>query len=108
MPSCAARPRRRALAVSAFAVFTALACGGLITAAILVPAPVAALPLIAIACVGLPMLAAWQLASVHVALGGLRAALRRAPRHRPLDESAVHELRRSLARLPETEHPLGD
>jgi len=103
-----ARPRRRALAVSAFAVFTALVCGGLITAAILVPAPAAVLPLLAIACVGLPMLAAWQLASVHAALGGLRPALRRAPRNRPLDESALHELRRSLARLPETAHPLED
>ena len=88
-------------------MFTALVCVGLITAAILVPAPVAVLPLIAIACVGLPMLAAWQLASVHIALGGLRPALRR-PRVRPLDESALHELRRSLASLPETRHPLED
>jgi hypothetical protein len=103
----AAPPRRRALAVSAFAVFTALVCGGLITAAILVPAPAAALPLIAVACVGLPMLAAWQLASVHAALGGLRPALRRRRAHGPpLDESALDELRRSLDRLPETEHPL--
>lgn len=101
-------PRRRALVVTAFAAFTALVCGGLITAAMLVPAPVAVLPLIALACVGLPMLAAWQLASVHVAVGGLRPALRRGPRHRPLDESALLELRRSLARLPETEHPLDD
>ena len=100
-------PRRRALAVSAFAVFTALVCGGLITAAMLVPAPVAVLPLVAIACVGLPMLAAWQLASVHIALGGLRPALRRR-RVRPLDESALQELRRSLASLPETRHPLED
>src|SRR4051794_12669762 len=101
-----AAPRRRALAVSAFAVFTALVCGGLITAAILVPAPLAVLPLIALACVGLPMLAAWQLAHVQAALGGLRPALRR--RHPPLDESALHDLRRSLARLPETAHPLED
>jgi hypothetical protein len=108
MPFRTARPRRRAIAVSAFAAFTALVCGGLITAAILVPAPVAALPLLALACVGLPMLAAWQLASVHAAVGGLRPALRRAPRHRPLDESALRDLRRSLARLPETAHPHED
>jgi hypothetical protein len=101
----AAAPRRRALAVSAFAAFTALVCGGLITAAILVPAPLPVLPLIALACVGLPMLAAWQLAQVQVALGGLRPALR-SRRQAPLDESALHDLRRSLARLPETKHPL--
>jgi fatty acid desaturase len=102
-----AAPRRRALAVSAFAVFTALVCGGLITIAILVPAPIAVLPLIALVCVGLPMLAAWQLAHVQVALGGLRPALR-AGRRRPLDEAALHDLQRSLARLPETAHPLED
>src|SRR4051795_11626570 len=96
-------PRRRAAAVTAFAVLTALVCGGLITAAILVPAPVAALPLIALACVGLPMLAAWQLAHVHRSVGGTTQAIRR---DGPLDESAVHELRRSLERLPETVHPL--
>jgi hypothetical protein len=94
---------RRALAVIAFAALTALVCGALITAAILVPAPVAVLPLLAGACVGLPMLAAWQLAHVHAAVGGLRAALRR---RNPLDERALRELKRSLARLPETAHPL--
>ena len=96
-------PRRRATAASAFAVVTAIVCGGLITAAILVPAPVPVLPLIALACVGLPMLAAWQLAHVHTSVGGIPKAIRRP---RPLDESAVRELKRSLERLPETAHPL--
>ena len=107
MGSSTAAPNRRALAVSAFAMFTAVVCAGLITAAILVPAPVAVLPLVALACVGLPMLAAWQLAHVQVAIGGLRPALRRR-RHRPLDEAALHDLQRSLAQLPETAHPLDD
>lgn len=107
MGSSTAAPRRRALAVSAFAVFTALICAGLITAAILVPAPVAVLPLLAVACVGLPMLAAWQLAHVQFALGGLRPALRRR-RRRPLDHDALQDLQRSLAQLPEIAHPLDD
>ena len=103
MPPRTLSSRRRALAVSAFAVFTALVCGGLITAAILVPAPVAVLPLLAAVCVGLPMLAAWQLAHEHVTLGGLPTVLRRRKGH---EEEAVRELRRSLEQLPETAHPL--
>ena len=94
---------RRALAVTAFAALTAVVCGALITAAIVVPAPLIVLPLLAGACIGLPMLAAWQLAHVHAAVGGLSAALRR---RNPLDERAVRDLRRSLERLPETAHPL--
>jgi hypothetical protein len=95
--------RRRAVLVCLFTALTALVCGGLLTAAILAPAPAAVLPLVAVACVGFPMLAAWQLASVHAALGGLTGALRR---DGPLDERALEDLRRSLARLPETAHPL--
>ena len=49
------------------------------------------------------MLAAWELARAHAALGGLGPALRRGGR---LDEQALDELRRALERLPETAHPL--
>jgi hypothetical protein len=89
--------------VCAVAAVAALLGAGLLCAAILVPAPAAALPLLGLVCVGLPMLAAWELARTHAALGGLVHALRRGGR---LDERAVRELRRALERLPETAHPL--
>ena len=66
---------------------TALLCVGLLTAAALAPAPPPALALIIPLCVAVPMLAVWQ-ATVAVA-------------------SPVYELRRELALLPETHHPLG-
>jgi hypothetical protein len=87
----------------ALAALTVLLCGALLGAAVLVPAPVTVLPLLAVACVGFPMLAAWQLACAHAELGGLGSALRRGG---PLDERALRELRRALDRLPETAHPL--
>ena len=96
-------PRRRAAMVCALAVGAALLAAGLLSAAILVPAPAAVLPLLGVVCVGFPMLAAWELARVDAALGGLGLALRRG---RPLDERALSELRRALERLPETVHPL--
>jgi uncharacterized membrane protein AbrB (regulator of aidB expression) len=85
------------------ALVAALVAAGLLGAAILAPAPVAVLPLLAVACVGLPMLATWQLARVHAAVGGLASAIRRGD---ALDERALHDLRRALERLPETSHPL--
>ena len=96
-------PRRRAALVCALAVGAALLAAGLLSAAILVPAPAAVLPLLGVVCVGFPMLAAWELARVHSALGGLTSALRRGG---PIDEQALHELQRALDRLPETAHPL--
>jgi hypothetical protein len=97
-----ARPlpsHREALATCVFALVTAAACAALMSAAALLPAPPAALPLLVMVCVGCPMLAGWQAAA---ALPVLR--LRR-PRRR-LDERALVELRRELDRLPETAHPL--
>jgi hypothetical protein len=83
---------RRDLVLSALtAVVTALGCSGLLSAAILVPAPGPALTLIVTVSIGLPMLAAWDLSRVTAA--GAR-----------LDPAAM---RRQLERLPETEHPLG-
>ena len=89
--------------VCAVAAVAAIIGGGLLCAAILVPAPPAVLPLLGLVCVGLPMLAAWELARTHAALGGIVRALRRG---RPLDERALNDLRRALERLPVTALPL--
>jgi hypothetical protein len=70
-----------------------LVTAGVMLAAMLVPAPTVVLPVVIIACIGCPMLAAWELRD---SINGLR----REPR-------AVAKLRRSLDRLPETRHPLG-
>ena len=82
---------RRRLALScASVVLSAIVCAGLVTAAALVPAPPAILPLLILACVATPMAATFE-------LGRSLAAVR--------DPGA--ELRRELDRLPETPHPLG-
>ena len=72
-----------------------LSCLAICAAAILVPAPAAAVPLVALMCVGCPMFASWE---VPVAIDSLRA--RRG-------QKALAMLRRSLDKLPEVEHPLG-
>jgi peptidoglycan/LPS O-acetylase OafA/YrhL len=82
--------RRRATHAWSFAALTALVCGALLAAAVLVPAPVAVLPFVIATCLGCPMAAAYQ------------AALARAAEQDP-----AAELRRELERLPETPHPLG-
>ena len=97
------RPRLRALEAIVFTALTVLGSSALLAAGVLVPAPTAVLPLLAVACVGLPMLAAWHLAAAHAALGGIGPALRG---RKALDEAAVAELRRALEQLPETAHPL--
>jgi hypothetical protein len=84
---------RQALLTCLLAATAALACAALLSAAALAPPPPAALPFLVVVCVGCPLLAAWEL---PVALAVLR--------HRT---GAVGELRRNLADLPETEHPLG-
>jgi hypothetical protein len=68
------------------------------TAAVLVPAPLGALPLVIPVCLGLPALAALDVPeSVAVLMAARRARLGR--RH-------LLRLRRELARLPATRHPL--
>ena len=92
--------RRQAILVCAFAVITALMCAGLLLAAALVPAPPVVVPFVIAVCVPAPMVAAWELRpSVGVLL---------AERSRRRDEGrrALAEMRRYLAQLPETEHPL--
>lgn len=72
------------------ATFTALFAAALVVAAALVPPPVAALPAVALACIGAPMAATFELARAFTAV--------REPHDR---------LRRELEQLPETQHPLG-
>ena len=84
--------RRYAIARIAFAVLVVLACAGLVSAAALVPAPPLVLPLIAIVSIGGPM-------TVTPELQAGIAALRR-------QRDAIAALRRNLAELPETTHPL--
>lgn len=90
-PSVPARPRL----VVITAVFTALMAAGTCVVAILAPAPAVVTPLIAAICVGCPVFAGWE---VPGALSALRANR---------GEQALARLRRKLAELPETEHPLG-
>lgn len=97
---------RQAVMVCAFALLTALLCGGLLGAAALVPAPPAVLPLVIAVCIGCPMLAA---PDVPVSVAVLRVATRgiRRKRQDPLEPWAVDEMLSKLEDLPETEHPLG-
>ena len=89
----------RARLVLLAALVTALISAGVCSLAILAHAPVPAVPLVVAICIGCPLFAAWD---VPVALASLRAD--RAERHRG---QALTSLRRSLERLPETDHPLG-
>jgi hypothetical protein len=94
------RPRTRLEAILACtaAVVASLACVGLASAAMLVPAPADVVPVVATICVVCPLFAAWE-------LPGAVAALWTGPSARR--ERALEQLRRGLDRLPETEHPLG-
>lgn len=78
------------------AVITTLISVAVCAAAVLAPAPAAAVPLVVAICVGGPLFAAWE---VPVALSALRA--------RRTGQEALSMLRRNLDQLPETEHPLG-
>jgi hypothetical protein len=97
---------RQAKLVCAFAATTMLLCGGLFVAAASVPAPPMLLPLIAAVCIGCPIVGAWNLPISVAVLRGASAERRDRAGH-ALGTRALAELRRSLDRLPETEHPLG-
>jgi hypothetical protein len=75
--------------ICGLAIVTTIMCGALFVAVALVPAPWVVLPLAAIVCIGSPIVAAWNVPS---SIAVLRTVL---------------DLRRSLERLPETDHPLG-
>ena len=93
MPLLPIPNRRQALLTCLLAATAAVACAALLTAAALAPAPPGALPLLIVVCVGFPLIAGWEL-PVAVAVLRQRTA-------------AVGDFRRTLAELPETEHPLG-
>lgn len=88
-------PARAALTVIA-ALATALLSAGLCAAAIIAPAPTAMVPLVVVISVGCPIFGVWE---IPAAIASLRADSERG--------KALATLRRSLAQLPETEHPLG-
>lgn len=90
-PVSRAQPRLVLLA----ALFTALISAAVCVGAILAPAPGAAIPLVVAICIGCPMFAGWEVPNAIAALRSDRAG------------KALRKLRRSLAELPETEHPLG-
>ncbi len=85
----------RARLVVITAVLSAVVAVGCCIGAIVAHAPVAATPLVAVICVGAPMFAVLE---VPGALAELRMNR---------GEQALARLRRRLAELPETEHPLG-
>ena len=82
--------RRRVILVGLFAGTATLVCGALLTAAVLVPAPLTVLPFVIATCLGCPMAGAYELARAIAAVRDPHV-----------------ELRRELDRLPETQHPLG-
>jgi hypothetical protein len=78
-----------------FAALTALVCACLLGAAALAHAPPAVIPLVALVCIGCPVLASWHVPSALAAMG------------RREERAALADLRRVLDQLPETRHPLG-
>ena len=85
--------RAHASLTCAFAILTVLACAGVFTAAALVPAPLAVLPVVVLVCAGGSIVAAFEL---RRALSVLRR-----------EGGEIAALRRQLEQLPETQHPLG-
>ena len=91
--------RRQAIFGCVFAALTVLTCAGLVSAAVLVPAPAVVVPFLVATCIGCPMRAALDLpASI---------AVLRADRRARGDARLLAEMRRHLRQLPETQHPLG-
>jgi len=89
-----ARPSQPRLVLLA-ALLTALISAAVCVGAILAPAPAVAIPLVVAICIGCPMFGGWEVPNALAALRANRAG------------KAMARLRRSLDRLPETEHPLG-
>lgn len=99
--------RRDALLNCSYAFLAALACAGLLSAAALVPAPPAVLPILVATCIGIPMTAALDLRPSIAVLRRSEPPPAVAAGPEALDSRAIRSLRRHLARLPETDHPLG-
>ncbi|MEN3285264.1 MAG: hypothetical protein V7607_6404 [Solirubrobacteraceae bacterium] len=93
--------RRQAIFGCVFVALTVLSCAGLVSAAVLVPAPAVVVPFLVATCIGCPMRAALELpASIAV----LRAG--RTDRPTRGDARLLADMRRHLRQLPETQHPL--
>lgn len=84
--------RRRAALLWLLVLLCLLTSAALFGAAVLVPAPPAVVPIVALFCIGGPLLAGLQLPT---AIRALRSV------------SWTTRFRRSLEQLPETQHPLG-
>jgi hypothetical protein len=90
-------PRPGAVVIAA--LLTTLTSAAVCVAAVLAPAPIAALPLVVAVCVGCPMFAAWELAPAIASL--------RATRARRSASMALAKFQEGLRKLPEVEHPHG-
>jgi hypothetical protein len=89
---------RRARVVCAVVAVTGVVCAALATAAVLAPAPAVVVPVLVLVCIGLPMAATYDLpTAIHVL---------RNERAERLKRRDLRNLRRELADLPETRHPL--
>lgn len=92
--------RRHALLTCTLVVLTAVICAGLMTAAVLVPAPPVVVPLVVATCIGCPMIAALELPASIAAWRAGRTSGSAA------DARLLADMRRYLRQLPETQHPL--
>ena len=92
--------RRQAAVLCLFALLTVLLCGALITAAVLLHPPLAAVPVIVLVGIGCPLAVGCELPKALVTLRA--GCLPRAAHGR-----AMAALRRDLDLIPETSHPLG-
>jgi hypothetical protein len=86
-------PRRTAVLTCILAACTALLCAGMLTAAVLAPAPPLAVPFVVLAGTGLPIVAAWDLPPAVASLRGRPVPGSHAAR-------VLAEFRRELDRLP--------
>lgn len=97
-PITVLQSRRDAAATCLFAALSLVGSAALCFAAVLMHPPDAAVPLLVIVCIGCPVIGTWDL---RAAVATLRHG------RRPTNRAAIAQFRRSLARLPEIEHPLG-
>jgi hypothetical protein len=77
-------------------VLAILSSIGVCMAAVIARAPAAVAPLVALVCVGCPLVAGWEFPAAMKEIAARRGHGR-----------ALAGLRQALDRLPETEHPLG-
>jgi hypothetical protein len=97
MPNATVPTHRRAIVICLWAVATALVCGALLMAVALVPAPTVVVPVAIVVCIACSMGAGLELSRALAAVRRDRRGHRR----------ELRALRRQLAALPETRHPLG-